>query len=107
MVRFAEYLIIGLSDFKKFFLSVAVLIALENNKVHALVFLIFEHFLKHVTERNELDITVSSSNPEYRSLENELFGFINDSIVDSKYALIIINFGKVSFLGLRGYWVNG
>ena len=98
LICLSKHLIVGLWNFKKFFLHVAVFHTLENDKVHAFVLFCLWNFLKDVLERNELHVTVASGDSENWSLEHQLFSFIDYSVVDPKYTLVVINLAEVTLL---------
>ena len=103
LVLFLGYFVVGLWNFEQFLLHVAILFALVNNEVNALLLLYLWNLLKNISEGNKFYVTVASRDSENDFLEHYLLPFIDDSVVHSKYALVFVNLAEIFFIAARAH----
>lgn len=71
---------------------------MEDDKINALVLFAFRDFLEDIVEGDELDEAMSSGDSENGPLELELLCFVDDSVVYSQNALVVVNLTEIILL---------
>jgi len=71
---------------------------LEDDKINALVLFAFRDLLEDIVEGDELDEAMSSGDSENGPLESELLSFVDDSVVYSQNALVVVNLTEIILL---------